>query len=150
MKCNKSGFANVIIGYGATTGIGGGGGSCIGPHIKLIKGDCPLLLAHCTLLLAQKYYSTGPQHKSTTCNTFHTAACPQSTNITTTFFYSSSFSTLILPLHTTCPCPHYHTQIPPIPSPIPMSKFYPESFSSKYTLANQIKCQLTILSLDDI
>ena len=61
MKCNKNGFANVIIGYGATTGIGGGGGSCIGPHIKLIKGDCPLVLAYCTLLalyslvLAQKY-----------------------------------------------------------------------------------------------
>ena len=56
VKCNKNGFANIIIGYGATTGIGGGGGSCIGPHIKLIKGDCPLLLAHCPL-----HTSTGPE-----------------------------------------------------------------------------------------
>ena len=136
MKCNKSGFANVIIGYGATTGIGGGGGSCIGPHIKLIKGDCPLLLAHCTLLLAKKYNSTGPLHNSTTCKTFLTL-------LLFPYLYPP-------PLHTTCPCPHYHTQIPPIPSPIPMSKFYPESFSSKYTFAKQIKCQLTILNVDGI
>ena len=115
MKCNKSGFANVIIGYGATTGIGGGGGSCIGPHIKLIKGDCPLLLAYCTLLLAcyplvlaQKYYSTGLVHYSTTCNTFHTTACPQSTNITTNTF------TLLLFPHSYCPFIKHAPAPPPL------------------------------------
>ena len=120
MKCNKNGFANIIIGYGATTGIGGGGGSCIGPHIKLIKGDCPLLLVHCTLLLAyyplvlaQKYYSTGPVHYSTTCNTFHTAAYPQSTNITTNTF------TLLLFLQS------YSPFIQHAPAPIITHKYHP-------------------------
>ena len=145
MKCNKNGFANVIIGYGATTGIGGGGGSCIGPHIKLIKGDCPLLLAHCPL-----HTSTGPLHTSTTCNTFHTTACPQSTNITTNTFTLLLFLQSYSPFIQHAPAPIITHKYHPFQVPFRCPSFIRKVFLQNIFFANQIKCQLTILNVDGI